>query len=196
MLFELPQLPFAIDALEPYISKKTIELHHGKHQRAYISNLNKLLTGTKYVHLDLETIIKVSDGPIFNNASQVWNHNFYFGGLKPGISNVLKGDFVDVIKSSFGSISFFKSSFIKASGSLFGAGWIWLVLNQDGLLEIVPKSNAGNPMRTGAIPIMVCDMWEHAYYLDYPDNHTDYVEAFWKLINWEVIKERYKCALQ
>ena len=162
----------------------------------YVSNLNKLLNGTKYMNLDLETIIKVSDGSIFNNASQVWNHNFYFGGLKPGNNKALKGPFSDGLKASFGSFSFLKNSFTKAAGSLFGAGWIWLVLNQNGLLEIVPKSNAGNPMRIGVIPIMVCDMWEHAYYLDYQNNHAAYLEAFWKLINWDVIEERYKCALQ
>jgi Fe-Mn family superoxide dismutase len=196
MTFELPELPFAIDALEPYISKKTIELHHEKHHKAYVSNLNKLLTGTKYINMDLETIIKVSDGPVFNNASQVWNHNFYFGGLNSGTNQAVKGSLLDCLKASFGSISFLKNSFIKTAGSLFGAGWVWLVLKKDGLLEVVPKSNAGNPMRTGEIPIMVCDMWEHAYYLDYPGDHAEYIEAFWKLINWEVIEERFKCALQ
>ena len=196
MTFELTELPFTTDALEPYISKKTVELHYEKYLRTYVSNLNKLIPGTKYINLDLETLIKVADGPVYNYAAQVWNHNFYFGGLKPGTSNTFKGSLSECLKASFGSLTFLKNSFIKTAGSLFGSGWIWLVLRQDGLMEVVPKSNAGNPLRTGVTPIMACDMWEHAYYLDYQNNHADYIEAFWKLVNWEVIEERYKCALQ
>ena len=196
MTFELTGLPFATDGLEPYISKKTVEFHYEKHLRTYVSNLNKLIPGTKYINLDLETLIKVADGQVYNNAAQVWNHNFYFGGLKPGNGNIFKGSLSEGLKASFGSLTFLKNSFIKTAGSLFGSGWIWLVLRQDGLMEVVPKSNAGNPLRTGVTPIMACDMWEHAYYLDYQDNHADYIEAFWKLVNWEVIEERYICALQ
>lgn len=196
MIFELPELPFEIDALEPYISKKTMQLHHDKHHRTYYSNLNKLILGTTYMNLDIETIIKLSDGPVYNNAAQAWNHNFYFEGIKPGNNRTLKGKFSEDLKNSFGSISFLKNSFTKAEGSLFGAGWVWLVLNSEGMMEILQQSNAGNPLRTGFIPLLVCDMWEHAYYLDYQNCRTKYLDAFWNLINWEVIEERYKCAIQ
>lgn len=192
MTFELPELPFAIDALEPYISKKTIELHHEKLERTYMSNLFKLIPGTKYMNLDLETIIKVSDGPIFNNAVQVWNHNFYFEGLKPGGNKVRKGPFLDSLKASFGSLTFLKKSFNKAEELLLGAGWIWLVLNSKGKMEIISHNNAGNPLREGYFPLLACDMSEHAYYLDYYNQRTKYLEAFWKLVNWEIIEERYK----
>jgi superoxide dismutase, Fe-Mn family len=191
MRFELPDLPYEFNALEPYISKKTLEFHHGKHYQAYLTNLNKLIHGTRFKNLDLETIIKVADGPVFNNASQVWNHRFYFESLRNGNNNSIKGPFADVIKRDFGSISFFKSTFAKAAVSLFGAGWVWLVLNQKGAMEIMQKSNAGNPLRIGLIPLMTCDVWEHAYYLDYQNRCDDYINAFWKLVNWDVVENRY-----
>ena len=191
MRFELPDLPFELNALEPYISKKTLEFHHGKYHQSYIANLNKLISGTKFKDLDLETIIKVADGPIFNYAAQVWNHTFYFECLKPGNSNSIKDSFADVIKSNFGSVSFFKTTFTEAVGSLFGVGWVWLVLNQKGSIEIIQKFNAGNPLRIGLIPLMTCDVWEHAYYLDYQNRLGDYADAFWKLINWDIIEKRY-----
>src|SRR5665647_1649887 len=137
MRFELPELPFELNALEPYISKKTLELHHGKHHHDYLANLNKLIQETKFKDLNLETIIKVADGPIFNNAAQVWNHTFYFECLKPGNQNSIKDSFEEVIKNSFGSVSFFKSSFTESVSSLFGVGWVWLVLNQNGVMEII-----------------------------------------------------------
>jgi Fe-Mn family superoxide dismutase len=191
MKFELSELPYALNALEPYISKMTLELHHGMHNQINIKNLNIQLNGTKFKNLDLETIIKVADGPVFNYASLVWNHKFYFESLKAGNNNTLKGPFADVIRSNFGSVSFFKNSFFKAALSFFGAGWVCLVLNSIGLMEIIQKSNAGNPLRIGLIPLLTCDLWEHAYYLDYQDKRKDYLEAFWKLINWEMIEKRY-----
>jgi superoxide dismutase, Fe-Mn family len=191
MRFELPDLPFELNALEPYISKKTLEFHHGKHHQSYLANLNKLIQGTKFKDLNLETIIKVADGPIFNNAAQVWNHTFYFECLKPGNCNFIKNSFEEVIKSNFGSIPFFKSTFTDAVGSLFGVGWVWLVLKQNGSMEIIQKFNAGNPMRIGLIPLMTCDVWEHAYYLDYQNRLGDYADAFWELINWDIIEKRY-----
>jgi superoxide dismutase, Fe-Mn family len=190
MKFELSELPYDLNALEPYISRMNLELHHEKHNQTYIKNLNSRIYGSRFKNLDLETIIKVADGPVFNDAAQVWNHRFYFEGLKPG-NNTLKGPFADVIKRNFGSVSFFKNSFIKAALSLFGAGWVWLVLNPKGLMEIIQKSNAGNPLRIGLVPLMNCDLWEHAYYLDYQNRKNDYLEAFWKLINWEMIEKRY-----
>jgi Fe-Mn family superoxide dismutase len=195
MRFELPDLPFELNALEPYISKKTLEFHYGKYHHSYIENLNKLISGTKFKDLDLETIIKVADGPIFNNAAQVWNHTFYFECLKPGNSNSIKASFADVIRSNFGSVSFFKTTFTEAVASFFGVGWVWVVLNQKGSIEIIQKFNAGNPLRIGLIPLMTCDVWEHAYYLDYQHRRSDYFEAFWKLINWEVIEKRYNDAV-
>lgn len=194
MKFELPQLPFEMNALEPYISKKTLEFHHGKHHQAYVTNLNSLIIGTKFENTDLETIIKVGEGPIFNNAAQAWNHTFYFEGLRPGNKYSLKGPFVDVINDNFGSVSFFKDTFIKAAASLFGSGWVWLFLNPKGSLEIIQERNAGNPLRRGLIPLLTCDVWEHAYYLDYQNRRSDYVESFWKLINWELIEKRYNVA--
>jgi superoxide dismutase, Fe-Mn family len=195
MKLELPPLPFKMNALEPYISEMSLECHHGMLHQAYVTNLNSLINGTRFSKLDLETIIKISDGPVFNNASQVWNHSFYFEGLLPGNHHSLDGSFSNVIKSNFGSVSFFKSLFTKAAVSLFGAGWIWLVFNAKGSLEIIQKSNAGNPLRVGLVPLLSCDMWEHAYYLDYKNRRHDYVEAFWKLVNWEIVEARYSEAL-
>jgi Fe-Mn family superoxide dismutase len=195
MRFELPDLPFELNALEPFISKKTLEYHYRKHYQSYLDNLNKLIRGTNYKNLDLETIIKISDGPIFNNASMVWNHSFYFEALRPGSHNSLKGTFADVVKSNFGSVSFFKSTFTETVKSFFGVGWVWLILNQSGSIEIIQKINAGNPMRVGLIPLMTCDVWEHAYYLDYQHRRGDYAEAFWKLINWDLIEKRYNDAI-
>ena len=192
MQFELLKLPYSVDSLEPYISKRTLEIHYGKHFNSYLTNLNNLVQGTKFVNLEIETIIKVAEGNLFNNASQVWNHMFYFESLKPHGNNSLKGPFAEIIKKNFGSILFFKHSFFKAAESFFGVGWIWLVVNQNGGMEIVSKNDAGNPLRNGLIPLLVCDIWEHAYYLDYQDNYPEYFEAFWKLINWEVVEQRYQ----
>lgn len=191
MKFELSELPYDLNALEPLISKKTLEFHHRKHHQTYITNLNSRITGTKFNEMNLETIIKVADGPVFNYAAQVWNHDFYFKGLNPANNNTLKGPFADVIKTNFGSVSFFKNIFIRSALELFGAGWVWLVLNSGGAIEIIQKSNAGNPLRIGLLPLLTCDVWEHAYYLDYQNRRKDYLEAFWKLINWEIIAKRY-----
>ena len=194
MKFGLPKLPFEINALEPYISGKTLMYHHEKYHKVYIENLNTLIRGTKFENKDFETIIKVAEGPIFNNAALAWNHTFYFSGLKPGNNHILKGPFANVIKRSFGSVRFFKEMFTGSAGSLLGTGWIWLVLNQKGLMEIINESNAGNPLRRGLTPILTCDIWEHAYYLDYQNRRSDYLEAFWKLIDWKLIEKRYEDA--
>jgi superoxide dismutase, Fe-Mn family len=196
MSFEMTDLPYKMDALEPFISKKTLELHYNKHLLAYLSNLNCLIRGSKYSYLDLETLIKVADGPIYNNAAMVWNHTFYFECLQPGDGNTITGSLEDVIKRDFGSFMFLKSAFTKAVDSFFGVGWIWLILNQNGVLEIMPKTNAGNPLRMGYIPLLSCDIWEHAYYLDYQDRCKDYIEAFWKLINWDMVEKRLNNALK
>lgn len=191
----LPQLPFEINALEPYISGKTLMFHHEKYHQVYVANLNKLITGTKFENKDFETIIKVTEGPIFNNAALAWNHAFYFSGLIPGNNHIIKGSFANVIKRSFGSVKFFKETFARSAVSLLGAGWVWLVLNPKGSMEILHESNAGNPLRQGLIPLLACDMWEHAYYLDYQNRRSDYLKAFWKLVNWELIEKRYNDAI-
>jgi superoxide dismutase, Fe-Mn family len=191
MIFKPSQLPYDFNALEPYISKLNLELHYEMHNQTFLADLNNRINGTKFKNLDPETIIKVADGPVYNDAAQVWNHRFYFEGLKPGNTKLLKGPFADMIKYNFGTVSFFKNSFFKAAMSLFGAGWVWLVLNPNGSVEIIQKSNAGNPLRTGLIPLMNCDLWEHAYYLDYPNRRQDYLEAFWKLVDWEILEKRY-----
>lgn len=196
MNVELSVLPFGMNELEPYISEMTLELHFGKHYKAYVTNLNSLINGTRFKNLDLKTIIQIADGPVFNNAAQVWNHSFYFEGLIPGNNSPLKGCFAEVIKNNFGTISFFKNAFTNAAESIFGAGWVWLIFNPAGSLDIIQKNDAGNPLRSGLLPILNCDMWEHAYYLDYHNRRRDYIEAFWKLINWEVVESRYSDILQ
>lgn len=195
MMFELNALPYELNSLEPKISERTMINHSKKLHYGYLEKLNNLIVGTRFGNLDLETIIKISDGPIFNNAAQVWNHTFYFDGLKPSDNTTLNGPIAEVLKRNFGSTIFFKNTFLKAVVSHFGVGWIWVVLNQNGVIEIIPKNDAGNPLRNGLIPLLACDIWEHAYYLDYQDSRTDYFEAFWKLINWDVIMNRYHNAV-
>jgi Fe-Mn family superoxide dismutase len=194
MRFEPHGLSYDLNALEPYISTRTLELHHNRHLLTYIKNLNTLVERTKFDNTDLETIIRVSDGPIFNNASQVWNHLFYFDNLTPLEVQEPRGTFAEAVRKSFGSMAFLRDMFIRNAVSLFGAGWIWLAIDAKGSLEILQESNAGNPLRRGFIPLLACDVWEHAYYLDYHDNRSQYVEAFWNLVNWEIIEKRYNAA--
>lgn len=191
MEFALPPLPYKLDALEPSISRRTLELHHDIHLDSYVRNLNNLIAGTKFENTDLETIIKVSEGPIFNNASQVWNHIFYFESLMPPNGKSLKGPFSKIITGNFGSLQFFKESFSRTASSLFGSGWVWLLWNPRGAMEIIQESNAGNPLRKGLFPLLACDVWEHGYYLDYQNRRSEYLNAFWNLINWEIIEKRY-----
>jgi len=196
MKLQLPELPFEIDALEPFISSKTVMYHHEKHHKIYVSGLNTLIAGTKFENKDFETIIRIAEGPIFNNAALAWSHAFYFSGLKPGNNNILKGPFAGLIKRNFGSSGFLRNTFIRSAVSLLGSGWVWLVLKANGSLEIICESNAGNPLRNGLVPLLTCDVWEHAYYLDYQNRRADYVKAYWNLINWEVIEKRYNEAGQ
>lgn len=190
MSFELPKLPYALNALEPAISQKTLEFHYGKHHQAYVTNLNNLVPGTKFENASLETIIREAEGGIFNNGAQVWNHTFFFNSLAPGSGGEPSGVVSNTINKNFGSFSEFKERFSKAAVTLFGSGWAWLVKKQDGTLEIIQESNAGNPLRIGYTPILTCDVWEHAYYLDYQNKRPDFVEAFWKLVNWNVVASR------
>jgi Fe-Mn family superoxide dismutase len=191
MKFELPKLPYELDAMEPFISKRTLEFHYEKHHQTYVTNLNNLVVETKFENEELETIIKEAEGPLFNNAAQVWNHTFFFMSLKKNGECAPQADLAEALKKSFGTYSDFKDAFTKASLSLFGSGWVWLVKNQIGLLEIIQESNAGNPLRKGLKPILTCDVWEHSYYLDYQNKRADYINAFWSLINWEVIEKRF-----
>jgi superoxide dismutase, Fe-Mn family len=191
MNYELPELPYELDAFEPLLSKRMLEFHYMKHHQTYVTNLNKLISGTKFENKNLETIIKEAEGPLFNNAAQVWNHTFYFMSLKKNNECAPQDILAESIIKSFGSFTDLKDAFTKASVSLFGSGWVWLVKNKNGLLEIIQESNAGNPIRKGLKPILACDVWEHAYYLDYQNRRADYINAFWSLINWELVEKRF-----
>lgn len=191
MKFSLPELPYAHNALEPVISEKTISFHYGKHHQAYVNNLNGLVVGTEFENSDLDSIVKKSDGPIFNNAAQIWNHNFYFLSLTPVKDTTPSEKLAKAINSTWGSVDEFKAEFNKASVSVFGSGWAWLVKDVDGKLSIVKESNAGNPITKGLIPLLTFDVWEHAYYIDYQNRRPDYVSALWELVDWNIVSERY-----
>jgi superoxide dismutase, Fe-Mn family len=191
MKFTLPELPYTLDALEPHISRRTLEFHYGKHHQAYATNLNNLVPGTEFEHADLETIVLKADGPVFNNGAQVWNHTFYFMSFSPAGGGVAKGALAAAIDKSFGSFNQFKELFSQAAATVFGSGWAWLVKKTDGSLEIVKESNAGNPLRNGLTPILTCDVWEHAYYLDYQNKRPDYIQSFWNCVDWDVVGKRF-----
>ena len=187
----MPELPYAHNALEPIISEKTISFHYGKHHLTYVNNLNGLIVGTEFEDADLSTIVKKSEGPIFNNAAQIWNHNFYFLSLTPIKGSVPAESLAKAIDASFGSLDEFKSEFNKAAISVFGSGWAWLVKDADGKLSIVKESNAGNPITCGLTPLLTFDVWEHAYYIDYQNRRADYVAALWDLVDWKIVSARY-----
>lgn len=191
MAFELPKLPYANNALEPYISEKTIEYHYGKHHQAYVNNVNSLIAGTEFENASLEEIITKSKGGIFNNGAQVWNHTFYFMQFNPDGCHEPKDELKTDIEKKFGSVEKFTEEFNKAAATLFGSGWAWLVLNENNELEIIQTSNAGNPMTLGKKPLLTCDVWEHAYYIDKKNLRPKYIEDFWKIVDWKVISERY-----
>jgi superoxide dismutase, Fe-Mn family len=191
MIFELPKLPYALDALAPVIDKRTMEFHYGKHHQTYVTNLNNLIHGTKFENSTLEEIIKEADGGIYNNGAQVWNHTFYFTSFKANGNNEPTGNLAESIIKNFGSFAEFKEQFSKAAATLFGSGWAWLVKKGDSTLQIIQESNAGNPLRNGLSPILTCDVWEHAYYLDYQNRRPDYIKAFWDILDWETIGKRF-----
>jgi superoxide dismutase, Fe-Mn family len=191
MSFELPKLNYAADALQPYISKQTIDFHYGKHHQAYVNNLNNLIPGTKFENATLEQIIMEAEGGIFNNGAQVWNHTFYFESFSPHGRREPDGALAREISNRFGSFAQFKEEFIKASTTLFGSGWVWLVKKPDGSLDLVQEVNAGNPLRKGLKPIVTCDVWEHAYYLDYQNKRPDYLQAYWNILDWDIIGKRF-----
>lgn len=191
MAYELPPLPYANNALEPHISAETIEYHYGKHHQTYVNNLNNLVPGTEFEGKTLEDIITQSSGGIFNNAAQVWNHTFYWNCMTPNGKDAVDGDLGDAINSKFGSFSEFKDQFSKSAATNFGSGWTWLVKNADGSIEIVNTSNAGCPLTAGQTPLLTCDVWEHAYYIDYRNARPKYLESFWSLVNWDFVAANY-----
>jgi Fe-Mn family superoxide dismutase len=191
MKYELQALPYATSALAPKMSQQTVELHWGKHVQTYINNLNGMIPGTPFENATLEEIIKKAEGPIFNNGAQVWNHTFFFWQFSTSPSVKPSGALATAIDKSFGSFDAFKEQFTKAAVGLFGSGWAWLVKKEDGSLEIVQESNAGNPLKKGLTPVLTLDVWEHSYYVDYQNRRAEFVAAFWDLVDWKVIESRY-----
>lgn len=189
MVHEMPKLPYAMDALTPSMSKETLEYHYGKHLQAYVDNLNRLIPATVYETMSLDDIVLQADGAVFNNAAQAWNHTFFFESLTP-TAKAVPGKLEKLLVENFGSLEAFKEQFVKAAASLFGSGWVWLVKDGQNRLSVVSESNAGNPMKKGLKPLLVIDVWEHAYYIDYRNRRADYINAFWKLVDWDKVSER------
>ena len=190
--YELIPLPYAVDALEPVISKETIGFHYGKHLQAYVNNLNAGIEGTPFADMSLEEIVKKAEGGIFNNAGQTLNHNLYFTQFKaPKADNKPTGRIAEAINAQFGSFEAFKEEFAKKGATLFGSGWVWLSADQDGKLVITQETNANNPVVRGLKPLLTFDVWEHAYYIDYQNRRPDHLAALWQLIDWDVVNSRW-----
>ena len=185
MAFTLPALPYELTALEPHISKETLEFHYGKHHQTYVTNLNNLVAGTEFEGASLEDVVKKSSGGVFNNAAQVWNHTFYWNSLSPNGGGEPTGALADAINAKWGSFDAFKDAFNKSAAGNFGSGWTWLVKKADGSVDIVNTSNAATPLTTDDVALLTCDVWEHAYYIDYRNARPKYLENFWNLANWE-----------
>ena len=191
MIYELPQLPYDENALEPAISARTVHFHYGKHEKAYNDNLNRLIKGTDFEDEELEEIIRHSEGALFNNASQAWNHIFYFFTFSPEGRREPQGELRKAIERDFGSFEDFKKAFVDAGVGLFGSGWVWLSRDDDGKLFITQGPNAGNPLTSGLTPLLTFDVWEHAYYLDYQNLRKNALEALWDIVDWEIVESRY-----
>ena len=191
MTYTQPQLPYSSDSLAPAISQETIDFHYGKHEKAYIDNLNKLIKGTEFEDEALEEVIRRADGALYNNAAQAWNHIFYFFSFSPDGGGEPSGELGEAIRRDFGSFENFKEEFEKAGVSLFGSGWVWLSRDDDGKLFITQESNAGNPLRKGLTPILTFDVWEHAYYLDYQNRRADALKSLWDIVDWDMVEARY-----
>ncbi|MDX1605917.1 MAG: Fe-Mn family superoxide dismutase [Candidatus Competibacterales bacterium] len=191
MAFELPPLPYEKNALEPHISAETLEYHYGKHHQTYVTNLNNLVAGTENENKSLEDIILSASGGLFNNAAQVWNHTFYWNCMSPSGGGEPGGALGDAINRKWGSFAAFKEAFTKSAVGNFGSGWTWLVKTADGGIDIVNTDDAGNPMTAGHKPLLTCDVWEHAYYIDYRNARPKYVEAFWNLVNWDFVAQQH-----
>jgi superoxide dismutase, Fe-Mn family len=183
----LPTLPYPMDALAPHISKETLEFHYGKHHQTYVTNLNNLIKGTEFESSTLEDIVRRSSGGVFNNAAQVWNHTFYWNGLAPNAGGLPSGALAKAIDAKWGSFDAFKDAFTKSAIGNFGSSWTWLVKKPDGSLDIVNTSNAANPVTTQDKPLLTCDLWEHAYYIDHRNRRPDYLNGFWALVNWDFV---------
>ena len=191
--FELMALPYELDALEPVISKQTLEFHHGKHLAGYVNNLNGLLEGSPLAGLPLEQIVLKAEGGMLNNAGQILNHNLYFEQYRaPKADNAPTGKLADAIARDFGSFEAFKEAFQKAGVTLFGSGWVWLSADKDGKLVITQEPNASNPIQKGLKPLLTFDVWEHAYYLDYQNRRPDHLASLWQIIDWQVIENRFE----
>ncbi len=191
MAYELPALPYAMNALEPTISQETLEYHYGKHHQTYVTNLNNLVPGTEFANASLEDIVMKSSGGVFNNAAQIWNHTFYWNCLSPNGGGAPSGDLAAAIDKAFGSFDEFKKALSTSAATNFGSGWTWLVKNSEGGVEIVNTSNAANPMTDGKAPLLTVDVWEHAYYIDYRNARPKYLEEIWKLINWDFVASNF-----
>jgi Fe-Mn family superoxide dismutase len=191
MSHQLPPLPYDKQALAPHISAETLEFHHDKHHAAYVTNLNNLIPNTEFAEMPLEEIVRKSSGAIFNNASQVWNHTFYWNCLAPQAGGEPKGALAKAIQTSFGGFAEFKEAFTKAAVGTFGSGWMWLVRGADGKLELVSTGNAGTPLTLGKKALLTCDVWEHAYYIDYRNARPKYVEAWWNVVNWDFVAKQF-----
>jgi Fe-Mn family superoxide dismutase len=192
MSYALPPLPYPRNALAPHLSEETLDFHYSKHHQTYVTNLNNLVPGTEYEGLSLEAIIrKAPAGGIFNNAAQVWNHTFYWNSLSPNGGGAPTGALAEAIDQAFGSFDKFKEEFTKCAVTTFGSGWAWLVRNPDGSLALVSTSNAGCPLTSSQQPLLTCDVWEHAYYIDYRNARPKYLEAFWQLVNWQFATENF-----
>ena len=192
MAIELPPLPYERNALEPHISAETLEYHYGKHHKTYVDNLNKLIEGTEFADMPLEEIVRKSQGGMFNNAAQVWNHTFYWNCLSPNGGGEPTGKVAEAINKAFGDFASFKDEFTKLSIGTFGSGWGWLVQRPDGALALVSTSNANTPLTGEDTALLTCDVWEHAYYIDYRNARPKYLEAFWNLVNWDFVAANMK----
>ena len=192
MTHELPKLPYALDALAPQISEETMLYHYGKHHKAYVDNLNRLIVGTPWQDASLEEIVLGADGAIFNNAAQTWNHTFFFLSLSPDPKSVPTGALAEAINRDFGSFDAMKETMTKTAAGQFGSGWAWLVKDKNGKLSIVAESNAGNPMTRGLKPLLNIDVWEHAYYIDYRNRRPDFLQALWDRVDWKVVEKRFE----
>lgn len=192
MAIELPPLPYALTALEPHISRETLEYHYGKHHQTYVNNLNNLLPGSGLESLSLEQIIQKSSGAIFNNAAQVWNHSFYWQCLSPSSAGAPSGALATALEKTFGSFASFQEQFNKIAIGTFGSGWAWLVQTANSTLEILSTSNAGTPLTDHKTALLTCDVWEHAYYIDYRNARAKYIDSFWKLVNWDFVAKNLK----
>jgi len=194
MAHTLPELPYSMDALEPHISRETLEFHYGKHHNTYVVNLNGMIEGTEFEGASLEDIVRRASGPMFNNAALVWNHTFYWNCLCPNGGGAHGGDLATAIDTAFGSLDAFKKDFSDKAVKLFGSGWAWLVKQPDGSLAISQTGNADTPLTGDDVPLLTCDVWEHAYYLKYQNKRPDYLKAWWNVVYWEQAGKNYEAA--